>query len=118
MTGRRGASSKFIVCSPRKKGPPSFSPTTRYDLLHFSSSLHAVDAVTVSVFALHLLRPRLDDFILHLVGRFLAGVHKDQKAIGGWNVAINGDSLVVAARDQFTASRLDGVANLVNATGF
>ena len=29
MRGRQGASSKFIVCSPRKKGPPSFSPTTR-----------------------------------------------------------------------------------------
>ena len=91
--------------------------THDYSLLLFCG-LYTEDAEAVSVFAFYLLYPRLNVASPHLLVRFFARILKDQKAIGSSNIAFDSRSFVVTACDQFTAARLDSIADLVNATGF
>jgi hypothetical protein len=81
-------------------------------------SLHIEDTEAVSVLALYLLYPWLNVVRPRFLVNFFARVYKDQKAIGSGDIAFDGGGLVVTARYQFSAARLDCVVDLVNATGF
>ena len=90
----------------RARDSPRQSKTT----LLLLGSLDAEDAQAVSVLALHLIRPRLGASAAPYRGLALLGYIADQEAIRGSNIAFERDGLVVTARDQFSATRLDLVA--------